>query len=82
MPRFALAKEPSGIMPHTLTDKELIVHAEHVFPNPGPVIQELINRLSKKYHNPDHRLPEGDGRHERDDACPACGTPLEIVASI
>jgi hypothetical protein len=81
MPRFTLANEPSGVIPSSLTDKELLVHVEHQFPNPGPVIQELINRFARKYQA-DHRLPEGDGRQERDDACPACGTALEVVASI
>jgi hypothetical protein len=82
MPRFTLKNEPSNVHVHTLTDKELVIHAEHVFPDPGPLISELIKRLSKRYPGPAEQLPHGDGRHERDDACPACGTPLEVVASI
>lgn len=80
--RFSLVQAPPQVHAHTLTDKELLVLVEHTFQNPGPVLGALIQRFEQRIRGHVVELEQGDGLHEKEGACPACGTPLEVVASI
>lgn len=80
--RFSFMNAPAQVQAHNLTDKELLVLVEHQFPNPGPIIGALIQRFEQRIRGHVVELEQGDGLHEADDKCPACGTALEVVASI
>jgi len=54
------------------TDKDLVASVRHYFPNPGPLLAELIERFEMTVVS----RVEDEGPEEAN--CPACGTALKL----
>lgn len=58
----------------TFTDKEIVQEVDHYFPNLGPLLKEMRDRLAREGHRGHRQVVENTEMH----TCPQCGFESEV----